>query len=43
MTSRILVVDERREMHALVRLLLRRDGVTVLSAFDANEAMSIAV
>lgn len=43
MSPRILVVDERPEMHALMRYLFRRGGVTILSAFDANEAMSLAV
>ena len=42
MNRTILVVDDDKKIVDLVSLYLKRDGYTVLSAFDGHEALDVA-
>ncbi len=41
MVKKILVVDDEPEIVDLLTLLLERDGITILSAYDGNTALQI--
>lgn len=43
MSPQILVIDDATDMRCLLRVLLRRDGVTVSSASSSNEGIALAL
>ena len=42
MTYTVLVVDDKREMVALVKAYLSEEGFRVMSAYDGQEALFVA-